>query len=292
MAYAPGFPDNTRYRSFTVNLDFNAPSTGNSNLQTTASIDETKVSSGSQSSYDFRVIASPGNTSSQIRIVLLINNDNSWTSIKISYLAANRGDLWAGSYLVDTFFLMGLNIASVNFNYGLPNWARQTGNVEITVQVAGVRTGGSGVPSIVINGSSIDANTGIITVRASINTQVLLEYLYFSYVIWVNSANLIGTTATGPVPASSLQFIGLQAINGNQLTSRMLTFSSQPVPGTITCRGTRCTQSCISITQCVSVNGIIANQQCFLCGVQQFYQGGQCVDVSCPENMTKVGEKC
>jgi len=209
-------------------------------------------------------------------------------------LAASRADLWAGSYLVDSFFLAGTNFSSVEFKYGLPSWQRQAGNAEIAIQVAGLRTGG--FPSIVLNNATIDANSGIIAVSATINTQVLLEYLFFSYVIWINNANLIGTTALGPVPATSIQYTGLQSFSqsnsGNQLAHKILTFSTQPVPGTITCQGSRCAQDCVSITQCVSTNGIIANQQCFLCGTQQFYQSGQCVDVGCPENMTKVANKC
>lgn len=139
-------------------------------------------------------------------IALLINNDNTWNSIKISYLAANRADVWAGSYLVDTFFLKGRDVSSVEFKYGLPGWQRQVNMARISVQLAGVRTSGSGVPSIAIANATVDSNTGIISINTSINAQVLLEYLYFSYVIWVNTANLIGTTILGPLPSSYIRF--------------------------------------------------------------------------------------
>ena len=161
--------------------------------------------------------------------------------MKIAYLVANRGDIWAGSYLVDSFFLMGKNVSSVEFKYGLPVWQRQTNMAQIAVQLAGIRSGGAPASLITLTNANIDSNTGIISVRATINTQIMVEYLYFSYVIWLNTANLIGTTAIGPSPTSSLQFAGLQSLSRNQLVSRAITFSTQPVPGTISCIGSRCT---------------------------------------------------
>lgn len=66
-------------------------------------IEASLFSAFSANGYDFSVRASRGINSTEAKIALLINNDNSWTSMKISYLITARSDLQAGFFIADSY---------------------------------------------------------------------------------------------------------------------------------------------------------------------------------------------
>ena len=57
--------------------------------------------------YDFMIPSTSGKSPNEIKIMLLINNDNSWSSMKISYLASARQDLYTGSFMVNGLSFYG-----------------------------------------------------------------------------------------------------------------------------------------------------------------------------------------
>ena len=53
--------------------------------------------------WDFLVRGGPGATSSSAEIVLFISDDNTWSSLQVSYLISSRSDLFLGSFIADGF---------------------------------------------------------------------------------------------------------------------------------------------------------------------------------------------
>ena len=63
--------------------------------------------------------------------------------------------------------------------------------------------------------------------------------------------------------------------------------------GSIPCQGQKCPSGCISISDCIIKNGVIANSTCFLCTDTQIYQNFSCQQViSCGQNMKALGPTC
>jgi hypothetical protein len=60
----------------------------------------------------------------------LINNDETWTNIKINYLACSRADFWVGTFIggnsniyLDPYWLNGNAIGgSLNFKHRIVDW--------------------------------------------------------------------------------------------------------------------------------------------------------------------------
>ena len=52
---------------------------------------------------DFAIWGGQGASSSSGLIVLLINDDNSWNSIKVHYLASGRSEFFLGSFSAGTY---------------------------------------------------------------------------------------------------------------------------------------------------------------------------------------------
>ena len=128
----------------------------------------------------------------------------------------------------------------------------------------------------------------------TIDSNILLEYIYFSFVLWVRSSELkveIFLPSSADT-AKKHQIIALNRIINNNFEYKGLSFSKNIAKGMTTCEGSRCSASCIPLQACIQSNGILVNQKCFLCGMTQYYQNKKCNNITCPENMTLVGRTC
>ena len=74
----------------------------------------------------------------------MINNDNKWNSMKVSYLASSRQEIILGSFIGDTFYLLGctVNQDGKTSVYGyVPTWRlQQNQNYEVAPFISGLRT--------------------------------------------------------------------------------------------------------------------------------------------------------
>jgi len=57
----------------------------------------------SSSGLDFSIRGKAGPGSTTGVIVLLINEDNSWSSIKVNYIVSSRSDMFLGTFSAGTF---------------------------------------------------------------------------------------------------------------------------------------------------------------------------------------------
>ena len=67
-------------------------------------------------------------------IYLLINEDSSWNSIRVSYLASARSDFVLGSFAAGVYFLQqNSNQGQVTFPHTISGWTPQTSQFGIVV---------------------------------------------------------------------------------------------------------------------------------------------------------------
>jgi hypothetical protein len=223
--------------------------------------------------YDFSLRVFQGQNPNEVKIVLLIDNNNSWTSMKISYFVSSRSDINAGFFIADIFALPDPQITTKTITVALPGWTPQTNSVSSSVQLAGLRSSSSSLLNIEITDSIINSSNGILTVTVKLGSNSSAEFVYLSYLWWVNSQSLVVATYN---PSSGVavehQFTGISSISNNRMLYQALSFSGPAVVGSIPCKGARCSSSCVVLTQCVAGNGIIANNVCYLCSQNQYYQ--------------------
>ena len=102
------------------------------------------------------VPSTSGNSPTQIKIILLINNDNSWSRLKISYLITARQDLWTGAFLVDTLSYYNRSNNNFEIQYVIPDWkGLGAARVEGFTGLAGMRTSANVIPMLMIKGVNV-----------------------------------------------------------------------------------------------------------------------------------------
>jgi len=53
---------------------------------------------------DWAIWGGQGASAGSGQIILLMNEDNSWSSIRVQYLASGRSDFWLGSFSAGTCY--------------------------------------------------------------------------------------------------------------------------------------------------------------------------------------------
>lgn len=85
-------------------------------------------------------------------------------------------------------------------------------------------------------------------------------------------------------------FVGLETISGNKQTYSGTGFNRV---GVIACNGDKCPSACIKSTACTSLKGVIVGPSCFICGPNQIYANGNCVNsYVCAPNQVFNGTAC
>lgn len=57
------------------------------------------------------------------QITLLINEDNSWSNIKLQYLASARSDFYLGTFSAGVYMLQKASTNNIiTYSYAIPNW--------------------------------------------------------------------------------------------------------------------------------------------------------------------------
>ena len=144
---------------------------------------------GSQG-YDFMIPSTRGGSPNQVKITLFINNDNSWSNIKISYIVSARRDLRVGSFLIDTMSFHSRKQTNFEVRYIPPEWEPESRPMQAFGAISGIRTGTLTISKIYIKNVKVESNSGKLTFYLSIDSGILVEYLYLSYVLWISSPSL------------------------------------------------------------------------------------------------------
>ena len=83
---------------------------------------------------DFMIWGGRGSAVNSGQIILLMNEDNTWSSIKVSYLASGRSDFVLGSFSAATYFLQSTSSNGVvTYPYRIPGWTAQSTSFTIII---------------------------------------------------------------------------------------------------------------------------------------------------------------
>lgn len=108
-------------------------------------------------------------------LVLLINNDITWQSIKVSYLVSSHSDLIVGSFIADTFDFLSCTVnqdGRTTVATHIPSW-KIADNTEygIAIFMSGFRTAANNFNLNIIN-TSFDNMDGRLTVQLVSNAKI------------------------------------------------------------------------------------------------------------------------
>ena len=204
------------------------------------------------------------NSSGVARILLLINKDNSWNRVSISYLISSRTDLVLGHFIAEALVAQYNGANQLTFNYGIPGWQSSNKQVTSVAQFAGLRTTSSFPFSLKFTSSNIDTRSGVLSLAVSTNVTSPFDVIHIAYYWWTVGPSLsFQTFNPSQNPSIAYKFIGLEQINANQSFFEGTGFNHV---GSLDCVGSRCPSSCITPLECQQREGIIGWGSCYLCG--------------------------
>lgn len=215
---------------------------------------------------DFSIWGGQGSTLNSGVIILLINEDSSWSTIRVSYLASARSDFVLGSFSAGVYFLQQQSFnGQVTVPYSIPGWTAQSSAFRIIVELSGVRTYSTSLTATLTN-VAINSVTGLVRIDLSLVSSIPIDSLVITYIAFsVNSP--ISYTQFNPSLGSSLpyQFIGMDSIQSGSAQFAGNGFSSAASLNGLTCIGSRCTANCLSSQSCIANQGQIISNACYLC---------------------------
>jgi hypothetical protein len=205
--------------------------------------------------------SSSGAGAGSVLLVLLIDDDSKWTTIKISYLASARNDFTLGSYTISTSLLsQGSSNGGVTSLYTIPQWTSSAVELRIAIQIAGIKVTASTF-SAELTSVVVDKQTGLIALGMTLQSSPLIEYLVITYVLWKNTAPIsYSYYSVDQASGSPYNFIGLDSISSQQAVLAGNGFGSagpivSPIQG-LTCVGPRCTKECLASQECTTNGGV------------------------------------
>ena len=226
---------------------------------------------------DFFIRAGPGSNPQTAVIALIINEDNSWNSIRLHYLATSREDFRVGIFSLDSFFLQRNNRNSAfSYTYSLPGWQSTTERVTAVTELAGLKTS-SAAYSARLERVLINAASGELTVVMRLSSNPLFERISISYIVFRQSApfTLTPFSTQNPPNSGGFEFTGLEGITNGVATDAGVLFTSTIV-AQLPCEGGNCPQTCLTAQECTANSGRVINQKCLICGFGQTLVGDTC----------------
>ena len=238
---------------------------------------------------DFAIWGGRGSALNTGVIILLINEDSSWSSIRVSYLASARSDFVLGSFSAGVYFLQQNSFnGQLTYPHSIAGWTAQSNSFGIIVELSGIKASSSSL-LVRLTSVSINSVTGLIRVDISISSSIPIETLVITYVAYSISSPIL-YTGFNPSQGSSLpyQLIGIDTLQSGSVVLAGNGFSSAASQNGLTCIGSRCTANCISSQSCVASQGSIQNNACYLCATGQTPSNGQCITInSCGANQIR-----
>lgn len=155
---------------FTSNI-----ATGLINYNTSAGLD-----------YSVRGIRSQSN-SNLLTIIVLMNSDNRWINLRVSYFVESRADMWVGSFVGDLFSfsacLNNLNNVplSTSVSTAVAGQFTQGASYYVQVMISGIRTSFNRF-NVGLGNPTFNSSNGILEVSIQ-NASRQLELIYINYVI-------------------------------------------------------------------------------------------------------------
>jgi hypothetical protein len=234
---------------------------------------------------------SPGKGPNAIILILLINEDSQWSSLTVNYLASARLDFVVGSYAVATLLLQqGSNSnGALTAAYAIPGWTSQATQFRVVVEISGIRVAASPFRAT-LDSVAFSQQSGLISVSMTLVSSPLIESLLISYIVWSSSSPFTQTVySVGQTVSFPYLFVGLDTVSnsGMVLSGNGFSSANSNVQG-VTCVGSRCGTSCVTVQTCTSNSGQVLNNVCYLCATGEVISNGQCIStVPCGANQQR-----
>ena len=226
-------------------------------------------------------------------VVLLIDEDSTWNTVKISFLASARSDFYLGTFAAATYIPQTTSNGIVSISHGLSNWTPSQHTFISIVELAGAKTAAT-TYSIALTKVDFNKISGVITVETSLSSTPAFEFVVITYVVFDTSAPFTASPyAVGPLP--TYLFSGIDELtSGSNPVITSFGFTTPAIPQGLSCIGSKCPQGCISTQDCVSLGGTTTlAKQCALCGSGEVFSNGQCISaISCGPNQYFNGQLC
>lgn len=121
---------------------------------------------------DFTLLGGRIGTSNNLGINLILNQDNRWTQVKISYFVSSRSDLWIGAFTADLFDIsqnLGVSgLQSTSAQGYVNNWPANGGSYSYlqAVMISGLRTSSTlSKFSLVLSSVNLNQATGLLQIN-------------------------------------------------------------------------------------------------------------------------------
>ncbi len=119
---------------------------------------------------NFAIYGGQGPSTGTGLVVLLIDENNGWFSIRVTYLASARSDFFLGSFSADTYFAQTTSPNGVIlYQYTLPNWTSSQRSYTIIAEISGIRTAALSLTAALTN-IIFDPVSGRITSQLSLTS--------------------------------------------------------------------------------------------------------------------------
>jgi hypothetical protein len=83
---------------------------------------------------DFSIWGGAGPSAGTGLVVLLLNEDSSWTSVRVSFLASARSDFFLGAFSASTYFPQSTSQNGIiSYSQSLPGWSSSSSSYTVVV---------------------------------------------------------------------------------------------------------------------------------------------------------------
>jgi hypothetical protein len=212
--------------------------------------------------------------SNNLGINLILNQDNRWTQVKISYFVSSRSDLWVGSFTADLFDIsqnLGVSgLQSTSSQANVNNWPSNGGNSSYlqAVMISGLRTS-STLSNFSITLSSVNLNpvTGLLQINIT-QASIGIYQVKITYIVFVNPHPRFSFSSfsyPGSLPSSNYNFVGVSSFGNGQTNSLPGFYGIGIQSNLLNCFGNGCQTSCITQASCNSNGGVVNGTNCIIC---------------------------
>ena len=248
--------------------------------------------SGSISGMDFAIYGGQGLATGTGLIIVLLREDHSWSSIKVTYFASGRSDFVVGSFSAALYFMQSTSTNGIlTYPYSVPGWTPQSLSFSSIIEIAGIKIDATNFV-VTLTSTNFNSASGLLTVGINVRSAPPIESLVITFIAYRSQTITMQEFAIASGTSDPYQFIGIDRLTAGSTVLAGYSFSSSSQRG-VTCIGSRCSSTCITGQACRLNRGTLTSTACYLCGTGYVPGNGQCVrSSSCGANMHVSGGAC
>lgn len=100
----------------------------------------------------------------------MIDDDGTWTKIKVGYLVTARIDFFLGTFVGDGYFKPKNSNGELLFSYSIPLWNSQSSSATAIALISGLRVITADLPLLKISSAKLNTTSGRVEVAIAYNS--------------------------------------------------------------------------------------------------------------------------